>query len=431
MTIKNGGGVVGSVACARLLVAASGLAALSVGCGSDEAVGTGSVEAGAAKSAHVLMVGNPVETLASGELMRDTLIIKGREHRWRRKVQFPKAPQGAESPRADDGRTLDDFSEEELAEGLRAVVLYQGHEFVQVEPAYDAARRAKEYLRLSRSTDAADRLALQLSAKQPSLGALGGVDVSSADVVPKSVLGTDTRTVMNNLAFPHRTHTVWDNTSTGSGINGAEGTSSTIGRSTALSAAHVFWDEAANTWEPVFQWAPGYDSQDANPTPYGAWLGCYFVTIPNGYVANENHFYDFAVLDFNVPCNLGQDFIGDTTGWLGTWLASEDQIEGNTMNVRGYPAPGSCGSAGAACNVRIWGSSASGTVLSGTEIRHQVDTSEGQSGSAAYINFDPPGALGSGNYLVGIHRAGGTTYNVARLFDSTVYSLLVSASDDF
>ena len=59
----------------------------------------------------------------------------------------------------------------------------------------------------------------------------------------------DDRDVMDNTIYPHRTQIVFDNTGSTSSINGAEGSGTLIGPSTAMSVAHVFWDEAADTWE--------------------------------------------------------------------------------------------------------------------------------------------------------------------------------------
>ena len=72
-----------------------------------------------------------------------------------------------------------------------------------------------------------------------------------------------------------------------------------------MSVAHVFWDEAADTWEATHRWAPGYDSQDANPVRTVNGIGCYWVTIPTAYTNGNSSAHDYAVIDYDVGCNIG------------------------------------------------------------------------------------------------------------------------------
>jgi V8-like Glu-specific endopeptidase len=213
-----------------------------------------------------------------------------------------------------------------------------------------------------------------------------------------------------------------------------------IGRSTALSVAHVFWDEGNDTWEADHVWAPGFDSQDTDSSPWGDWFRCYWVTIPVAYTQNENqNAWDFAVLDFNVGCNsvdngVNSDRPGATVGWLGHYTASDGDIEGDIAFVRGYPGAGTCGSSGQSCNTRVWGdtSSASENDASSGEVDHGADTSGGQSGSAIYQYADPTcSGCDFGPYLIGMHRVGGSSTNGARRYDSTVRSFLQAYSSEF
>jgi len=244
---------------------------------------------------------------------------------------------------------------------------------------------------------------------------------------------------MNNLAYPHRTHIVFDNTGSTASINGSQGSGTLIGPSTAMSVAHVFWHEANNTWEADHRWAPGYDSQDADPSPWGEWYRCYWVTIPAGYIIYESTSYDYAVLDFDVGCNsvrngVNSDRPGSTVGWLGHYTASASSIESRTGYMRGYPGTGTCGNPGTSCNVRVWGdvSWSSENDATSNTIRHQADSSGGQSGSAFYHYADPScSGCGYGPYLVGMHRAGYSSYNQARRFTSGVLSFMRAYSSDY
>jgi V8-like Glu-specific endopeptidase len=309
------------------------------------------------------------------------------------------------------------------------------------------ARAAKLYRQLEREGASKEELQKILPGRGPSQGTapatprlpkteLGGGRFAT----PDSVHGVDNRTVMDNQVYPYRAQIALDNTGSTTAINGAEGSASLIAPSTAMSVAHVFWDEANDTWEADYLWAPGFDSADADKSPWGDWFRCYWVTIPGGYPDNiDDNEFDYAVIDFDVGCNavdngVNSDHPGSTVGWLGAYTASTDDIESRTGFVRGYPAPGTCGNPGVSCGVRVWGdtSSPSENSASSDEIEHQADTSGGQSGSAFYQYADPTCAgCDYGPYLVGMHRAGSTDFNLAHRFNSTVLAFLRAHSGDF
>lgn len=395
------------------------------------------------------MQGAPIETLASGEVIREVAIINGERYFWSRKIeQWGNAD--APEQLAPASSKADTRTEAQLAEELRTATLVHGHEFIAEEPAYELARMIIEARRLQALGDT-EALAELMPPRAQFLGTAGGSEDDAIDVGEsgplferKTIFGTDNRAAQNNLNFPHRTHIVLDNTNAGASISGSECTATLIGNSTALSSAHCFWDEGNNTWEPGMRWAPGYDSADADPSPWGEFYTnngswCYWVRIPAGYMTNEDSVNDYAVVDFKNACNLtvqgvSSEAPGATVGGLGSWIATEAQIEGNTGRNFGYPSNSggaTCGSAGAACGVRVWGHTASGTVLSGTSIRTEIDVTGGHSGSAFYINFDPPGGLALGNYLVGIVRDESPSYNTARLLDATVWGFVQANSWEY
>lgn len=397
--------------------------------------------------------GRVVEELPSGEVIRETAFVHGREFRWQRKlgkrVGTPDLETGVSSAPLD----LDSISVEKLAESLRGLALYQGHVFLEAKPPLELARQVKEHHRLLQrgaSQEELERLFPGVAVAQGTAARTtdfekveGRAPAGAAEQVgpPAEIVhGVDDRVVLDNQIYPHRAQIVFDNNGSTSAINGSQGSGTLIGRSTALSAAHVFWDEENDTWEADHIWAPGFDSQDADSSPWGDWFLCYWVTIPLAYTTNENqNAWDFAVLDFNVGCNsvdngVNSDRPGATVGWLGHYTASESTIEDHLGHVRGYPGTGTCGNPGQACNVRVWGdtSSASENDASSEEIRYDADTSGGQSGSAFYHYADPScSGCGHGPYLVGIHRVGGTTTNGARRYESTVRSFVQAYSSEF
>jgi V8-like Glu-specific endopeptidase len=430
----------------------------SLGCGSAPACKH--LETVVSKS--LRFVGDVVEKLPSGILVREVAIYRGRRFLWNGKVENRIAT--SEKPVVDrDDRTIDDISLEQLAKDLQALALFEGHEFLEAEPAWDLAKTAKQYEALVRQGAPREKLERLIPTRIPFQGTLepttdfasvegsrsSGVPIDNPDLeiqIPdtlrkgsaKIVHGlVDDRSVKNNTSYPHRTHVVFDNTGATNVINGSQGSGTLIGPSTAMSVAHVFWDENNDTWEASHRRANGYDSQDADPSPFGEWYRGYWVTIPMGYVNNENSRWDYAIVDFDTNSNsikngVNSDSPGNTVGWLGWYVASASDIESNTGYVRGYPGNGTC--AGVACNVRVWGdfSSSSENDARSRTIRHQADTSGGMSGSAFYIYENPScNGCGYGPYLTGMHRAGAAPYNIARRFTSSVASFMQSYSSDY
>jgi V8-like Glu-specific endopeptidase len=403
--------------------------------------------------------GRIVEQLANGTSVREVAYLRGRKFVWQGRPANRLATPERVVDDGDLAPAIEQMTRDELAKELRGLALFNGHQFQEAEPAYDLADeviRLREqelkqasatgwsvgkspaqgnavYTRELESSGPILRLSPDAAIRKPD--GLKGI----APVVPQIVHGSDDRSVMDNTIYPHRTQIVFDNTGSTSVIDGAQGSGTLIGPSTAMSVAHVFWDETADTWEADHRWAPGYDSQDANPSPYGEWYGCYWVTIPTAYTNGNSSTYDYAVLDFDVGCNIVRDGVnsdepGSTVGWLGFYTASASDIESHTGYVRGYPGLGTCGNPGVACNVRVWGdtSSASENNATSNMIEHQADTSGGQSGSAFYHYADPScSGCGYGPYLVGMHRAGSSSYNLARRFNSAVYSFLLAYSSDY
>ena len=387
--------------------------------------------------------GKVIERLSNGKAIRDVAFLRGRKFVWEGRLD---GRVGAPEPvgRVDASALADEhLTREQLAENLRGLALFNGHQFREAAPAFDLADEAMRVRELER----AGLLAKQPLGRSPSQGN-ASYNLLQEDkplqqggaIGINSVHGTvDDRTVMPNTTYPYRTNIVFDNTGSTGVINASQGSGTLIGPSTAMSVAHVFWNEDADTWEADHRWSPGYDSADADPSPYGEWYRCYWVTIPTAYTNGNSATHDYAVLDFDVGCDaisngVNSDEPGATVGWLGHYTASESAIEGTTGYVRGYPGTGTCGNPGVSCAIRVWGdtSSASETNATSTTIEHMADTSGGQSGSGFYHYADPTcSGCGYGAYLVGMHRAGTSSYNLARRFDSTVYSFMKAYSSDY
>jgi len=352
--------------------------------------------------------GDVVEVLPSGKIIRKRALIRGKRFEWAGEVAGRVAEIREDVTAAERAPDIDSISVEELAENLRGIALFNGHQFIEAEPPLKLAQQVKALRELERRGASGQELEQMLPGTSASQGtAAPTVDLlqtergefdAKRDEDTRIVHGNDDRRVMNNRVYPHRTHIVFDNAGSTSSINGAQGSGTLIGPSTAMSVAHVFWHEANNTWESTHRWAPGFDSQDSDPSPYGEWYGCYWVTIPTAYTIYESTTYDYAVLDFDVGCNsvrngVNSDNPGSSVGWLGNYTASASSIESRGGYMRGYPGNGTCGNPGTSCNVRVWGdySSSSENDATSNTIRHQADSSGGQSGSAFYHYADPSG----------------------------------------
>jgi V8-like Glu-specific endopeptidase len=397
--------------------------------------------------------GRVVGTMHGGKPIRERAYFRGREFVWRRETGH-RLPTPDEEPfTKDEGGVIDDMSLDELAQNLRGLALFEGHEFFESAPAYDLALDVKNYVEMERGGASPETLQRFFPGVPASQGATPRELVRSRGTRPSAspllvpgeqiTQGPDNRIVLNNLIYPHRVHIVFDNTGSTATIDESRGSGALIGPSTAMSVAHVFFDNFNDTWWADHRWAPGYDSQDADPSPWGEWYRCYWVIIPAGYAsattASATHDFDFAILDFDAGCNsvrngVNSDHPGSTVGWLGNYTAPASEIEARTGYVRGYPGPGNCGSPAQACNVRVWGGTSSLGLndATSTAIHHQADTTSGQSGSAYYLYTDPScSGCGLGAYLVGMHSAGSGDYNIARRYTSAVRSFMKAYSSDY
>lgn len=366
-----------------------------------------------------------------GAAKRAAALAPGQRAPWQQRA--PKPPRTTPMPVA------------ELAEGMRAVTLRDGCEYV--EDSAQVARAEWSVANRSRVFDFPGSTgSLPPNDASPEGGGVRGT--APGTVAPSVVLGSDQREPRSdNTSYPMRTQILL------SGSGGTACSATMIGESTALSAAHCFHDSA--NWLPDYSWSPGVDSQDSVRFPYNAGVGaaypsinpnnpmifrCYWVTIPGGWISSGgDRDWDYAVIEFNnASCPLRP---GATVGWLGWGTQSDDTIESNIHYVYGYPgnANGSttCGSLngcfgpaaapGGSCRwPKIWGWGMDGLSAWSTTLSHDIDTSGGQSGSGLYN-------IAQGfRKVVGIHVGCQENlfgdYNQARRIDSSVVSFIQAHS---
>lgn len=302
-------------------------------------------------------------------------------------------------------RPMNTYTLDELTENLRPITFYNGYQYT-----LDGDRPRQHAKRVLEGKDEqVGRRATE------STEVLSEEEVPSEELKPRQVFGTDSRVLRReNTTFPYRANIVLR-----PGNQGQAACSATlVGASTATSVAHCF--HSGSNWYSTRVWAPGYDSQDSNPAPYGQWTGCYWVTIPGGYASSGGDFtYDYAVMEFSnmfPTCNL---YPGNTVGALGWQWMGQSQIEGSNVGyVIGYPKD-------KPSSPQLWSAGNSYIDTEGSDqIDHEVDTSVGQSGSGYYV------IQNGSRIVVGSHSGsyfylpGWQYYNRARRIDGSYYDLI-------
>lgn len=352
---------------------ALGVAALTAGC---VLVADDSREQATVEPPHNAVEIRPrdtVPTLAT----RASVTIDGRKWWVRELTAFaPEIDRGPRkhSPAVPAYETLSDAEVADRVRGLRMAVGSDGKvfEYEEAEPDYArvAAARAKDRagLRMAVHTTATGGFALKEASPTgpPPAGsfawdALGVTGRETTNVGPRLPVFLDrahassvtvtpveradgpnyTRTVFGTDERAWLTHsdvaTYWQYSSNlwiGEPSWGVGGSGTLIGRSTAISAAHVFWDAVpGGTWYSTRSWAAGVVRTRNNVTgaesttvKFGSYDGCYWVTIPFAFTTSLNDEDDYAVIDY-YPCNLTP---GTTAGWHNAAiLSSSEHIASN------------------------------------------------------------------------------------------------------
>lgn len=294
------------------------------------------------------------------------------------------------------GQETRDERRARLADEMRGVLLFRGHEYIQRDPAWNIAdailqSEEQEDLRLPAIDPDAEPLTEEVAAAPEA-----ELDDSLA-----MVHGTDDRVLRrDNTSYPMRTQMLFTVGEPGSGET-CSGTM--IGPGTMLTAAHCV--HTGTAWiGGAWRVAAGVDSQDSIQRPYGTSGGlfpCMLGRISAGYAGgNTSSEHDYAVVDISACPHPGS-----TVGWLGVWAAGDSQLDGSTMFLYGYPGkntdcPGGCK------YPSVWGigNSTNAGARDPHTIQYDTDATGGQSGSAVYISF------GGRRYVVGIHK--GSTWGL-------------------
>jgi len=268
-------------------------------------------------------------------------------------------------PPGPDPRTL---SRDELARKLRPRRLVADYEYQLEEPDYETAERI---------------LAMKdVPNTESSLGS------GSSVPRPKFVVGPDDRRRVD-------TPRLWPGSA--NAYLSQNCTATMIGPSTALCAAHCFYQ---NGWITSLSITFGADTV-APTAPFGSFLAD-SLTLPGEWNATEWD-WDFAVLEFSPT----RPRLGDHTGWFGTG----ENFNGGKTTI-GYPTDKPIPSP--------WIKGGTFTAAPGSRYEHDLDIIPGDSGAGIYHNDD--------NRCNGIQSTQWQTtnpprvWNEARKWDATTHN---------
>lgn len=274
----------------------------------------------------------------------DFVDVKG--NAWRKRGPAPLAPSAhprVESTRYEERATENESlstTEAELAAKLRPVAYFEGDE-------YELVASDEELLARYRLLEATGRM--------------GGDPQAPVSPGPRptgwlpTIFGDDDRLPLGYNVHSYPSSAVGVSESSWYppyfGIGSGQCTITMIGPSTAISAAHCFYEPGVG-WDPTKSWTFGMTSWLTHDTTmpievtqaYPTYTGCYWVTVPGAWTTLQREhnwndvFWDFAVIEFSnsqaPTCNL---FPGHSLGWYGWWTASDDQIARSNVRVNGYP----------------------------------------------------------------------------------------------
>jgi V8-like Glu-specific endopeptidase len=219
----------------------------------------------------------------------------------------------------------------------------------------------------------------------------------------RSVIGTDNRVLINSTtSYPWRTMTKLYMTFPNGAKGGCSG--ALIAAKYVLTAGHCVHSVGNGGWATKVEVIPGLSG---TYKPFGSAFATYLRSY-TGWTQSQNSNYDFALITLDRS-------IGNSTGWLG--YGYFPSINGVTGNLAGYP-----GDKGGVNLYYHAGPIASSTAQ---RLSYQIDTYNGQSGSAVYRFYTPSGGT-NGRYVFGVHTNGGTTFNSGTRIDSAKYTNLQS-----
>jgi V8-like Glu-specific endopeptidase len=293
----------------------------------------------------------------------------------------PEATTAKAAARSFQDHDVRTMSLDRIIEKLTPVMEFQGVEYTLDEES--KVRYATTLREAALAEGARDEAGLldEETVEQPQF------DADEEGRVGRVLIGVDNRTRVNNPSSlnPQKMIGVYFNLA----IGGSAGTVfKACNRHTAMTAAHALHN--GTNWLTRQNIRFGHSS--ANPSPT-AWVGtsCWFRVVPAGWDSDKDRAYDYGIIGFHggigAACTLATydvgNFVGQTVG---------SGVSGLSGSVTGYPdklspnpPPGVWTAPEMFTHLNSTGATSSFGLFP-TQLWHQNDTTDGQSGAPYWTN---------------------------------------------
>ena len=237
---------------------------------------------------------------------------------------------------------------------------------------------------------------------------IGEASFGAPPSLNEDVIGVDNRTrVGDTSAYPWRVMcslliTAADNSTW-------VGTAWFISPRTLITAGHCVYIKgsevpARNGWVRSVQVMPG---RNGNSLPFGSVTSTTFRSV-GGWINNGDPSFDYGAIILPTP-------LGNTVGWLGVGVYTDNDLRTAIGNISGYPNDKQGSEKGTQ-----WYHAQRVADLSNRQVFYEIDTFGGQSGSAVYR------AIGDQRFAFGIHAYGGTKSNSGTRITPEVFNNMTS-----
>lgn len=171
-----------------------------------------------------------------------------------------------------------------------------------------------------------------------------------------------------------------------------------------LTAGHCVFFHNHGGWAQRIEVIPG---RRGSNQPFGSAVSTAFRSV-RGWTQNRDRDYDYGAIILPESSRFG-----DQLGWFGYATRSDDELEGATMNLAGYPGDQPSGTQ--------WFHARRLEDVDDRVLTYEIDTAGGQSGAPVW-QLLPDG----GRYGVGIHTNGSHAGNSATRINSEVFNNIIS-----
>lgn len=231
----------------------------------------------------------------------------------------------------------------------------------------------------------------------------GGVAArGKQEAAPGSVLGTDGR-IQESSSASNPWGSIVHIESTVGGCSGF-----LINRDTVVTAGHcVYWNGA---WATNYTVTPGRNGPSYKP--FGTCTGTSADVWSNTtWTSSYNSDYDYGMI--KLRCD-----VGNSTGWMGWWYSSGENLVNQYFYVEGFP--------GDKPYATMWWDGDTIASQSANRVRHRIDTFGGESGSPLYRYRSASEGLCAGWCITGIHTTGnpGDNLNGATRFNQSSMNVI-------